>query len=388
MIRQAVILCGGKGTRLGDLTKETPKPLLKVGDRPFIEHLMQEITRYGISEIVLLTGHLGDQFEVYHNTSINRARIRVHKEAEPLGTWGSVNQARELLDPWFLLLNGDSWLDYNLTKICKKRPRGIHMVGRFIDKADRYETLDIVNGRVENIIARGEVTQGIINSGIYVVNSALVDTNDTRNISLEQSLLPKLAGSDYLTADVCEDTAYFIDIGIPSDYIAAQTSLVAQRTRPALFVDRDNCLTYDHKGYTHHPDDMEFKPGAVELINCANQNGWYVFVVTNQGGVTKGKYLEHYILDFHRKMQYTLAITNNHVDALEYEIELVSHRRKPGPGMLTDLMREWLIDTKLSFMIGDKTTDAEAGHNAGISGYQIDDTGNLLEQFGEFIVRK
>lgn len=388
MIRQAVILCGGAGTRLGNLTKDTPKPMLPVGGRPFIEHLMQEVTRYGISEIILLTGYLGEQFDQYDGTTINHACVRVCRETEPLGTWGGVVAAKDLLEPWFLLMNGDSWLDYNLTHMLTQHPSGIHMLGRFVKNADRYETLNINRNQVNQIIPRGEAEHGFINSGIYAVNRIQVEHSSLGPSSLEKDVLPGLACTGRLTVDTCQSSTYFIDIGVPADYDAAQYTMVEQRTKPALFVDRDNCLTYDHLGYTHHPRDMQFKPGAAELIKHANQNGWYVFVVTNQGGVTKGQYAEHYVLDFHRKMQYNLANNHSYIDALEYEIALDSNRRKPGPGMIKDLMSEWMIDVGPSFMIGDKVSDAEAGINAGIAGYQIDDQADLLEQFGEYIVRK
>jgi len=386
MIKQAVILCGGKGTRLGDLTEYVPKPMLNVGDCPFFEHLMQEVSRYGFEEIVLLTGHLGEAFRPWHGGTFNNVRLKVVQEPEPLGTWGGVAHAQEHLDDYFVLTNGDSWLDIPMTHLRKLKPKGIHMVGRYVKDADRYETLNINKTHVKQIWPRGTQESGFINSGIYVVNKDIIQTFGQGNISMEEMVLPTLADTSSLTVETVQSNTFFIDIGVPEDYERAQTELIEQRTRPALFVDRDNCLTYDREGYTHHPDDMEFKPGAIDLIRKANRLGWYVFVVTNQGGVTKGKYEEHYILEFHRKMQYTLAETDNHLDALDYEIELDSFRRKPNPGMLLELMSDWPVNREMSFMIGDKENDKLAGIAAGIAGYRIDDQGDLFEQFGEYIV--
>lgn len=389
MIRQAVILCGGKGTRLGELTKDTPKPLLDVGDWSFIEHLMQEVSRYGFEEIVLLAGHMGTDFWVYQGATFNHAKIKVIIEDRPRGTWGGVVDAKEHLDDYFVLMNGDSWLDIDMTRLRSMKPNGIHMIGRYVADAERYETLDINKTNVKRIIPRGEAKNGFINSGVYVVEKTCVDIIHSEHpISLENMLLPTLADTGALTVETVSSNTYFIDIGIPEDYERAQTEVPEHRTRPALFVDRDNCLTYDRDGYTHHPDDMEFKPGAIELIKLANIAGWYVFVVTNQGGVTKGKYEEHYILDFHRKMQYTLNRYNAHLDGLDYEIELDSWRRKPNPGMIEEFMSDWFIDKEMSFMIGDKLSDKQAGEAAGIRGFQIDDQGDIYDQFGDYIVRK
>jgi D,D-heptose 1,7-bisphosphate phosphatase len=382
-LKQAVILCGGAGTRLGSLTADTPKPLLPVGDRPFLEHLMQEVTRYGFQEILLLTGHLGEQFDHYQGATINHAKITVMREDIPLGTWGGVIAARDLLDDVFLLMNGDSWLDYDLTHLHNIKPDGIHMIGRYVKQADRYETLNINKEYVKEIIPRGEAKGGFINSGIYVVNKDVIGKNEADKVGLEHDILPILADAGRLTVETCQNTTFFIDIGVPEDYANAQISIMQQRQRPALFIDRDNTLTVDH-GYTHHPDDMVFKDGAIDLIHYANHLGYYVFVVTNQGGVTKGEYDEHYVLDFHRKMQYTLVNHNAHLDALTYEIGLDSPRRKPQPGMITDLMKDWPVDIGRSIMIGDKVTDVEAGQNAGIVSH-LYISGNIFELFKDYL---
>ena len=125
-IRQCAVLVGGLGTRLGALTATTPKPLLKVGDRPFLAWLLREVVRFGVEEFVLLAGHGAEAIERDLNslaTSLPRpARIVVSREPSRSGTGGAVFHARNLLDERFLLCNGDSLFATNLARLfCLRR---------------------------------------------------------------------------------------------------------------------------------------------------------------------------------------------------------------------------------------------------------------------------
>jgi NDP-sugar pyrophosphorylase family protein len=115
-IRQAVILAGGKGTRLGAITQNIPKPMLGIaGDRPFLDYLIEMIERHGYRDIVLLAGHLGEALEAaYDGRRIGEATIRVVREKVALGTAGALTIAQDALDPRFLLMNGDAFFDINL----------------------------------------------------------------------------------------------------------------------------------------------------------------------------------------------------------------------------------------------------------------------------------
>ena len=109
-IRQAAILVGGLGTRLAPLTAATPKPLLPCGDRPFLAWILRELCRFGVEEILLLTGHLADTIEAalpaIQATLPRPLRILCTREQHQAGTGGALAQAAHLLDDRFLLCNG------------------------------------------------------------------------------------------------------------------------------------------------------------------------------------------------------------------------------------------------------------------------------------------
>lgn len=146
--------------------------------------------------------------------------------------------------------------------------------------------------------------------------------------------------------------------------------------RPAILIDRDGTLIRDD-GFTHQPEDLEWMPGALEAINYANHCGWPVIVVTNQSGIARGLYDEATMHRFHSVMQNALAIEGSRIDAFYYcpyhpagiipELAIAGHPdRKPGAGMLRRATIEWSLDKARSIMIGDRSSDIEAGQAAGM----------------------
>lgn len=112
---QAVILAGGLGTRLGDITKSVPKPMVLVAGRPYLEHQLVELRRQGVKDILLLTGYLGEQIEAHFRDGANFGlSVQYSREETPKGTGGGLRDAANLLADEFLLIYGDSYqpIDY------------------------------------------------------------------------------------------------------------------------------------------------------------------------------------------------------------------------------------------------------------------------------------
>ena len=126
MIQQAAILCGGRGTRLGAIAADTPKPLLPVGDGPFLDVLVFELARRGISKILLLAGFHALKIIDYAASTPLKARfgleIVVSVERQPAGTGGALWHVRDQLEDRFFLLDGDTWFDINLLALAGQMP--------------------------------------------------------------------------------------------------------------------------------------------------------------------------------------------------------------------------------------------------------------------------
>jgi len=231
-IRQAVILAGGRGGRLGALVQATPKPLLDVGGWPFIAWLIRGLCQAGVEEVLLLTGYLGDAIEAaLPHISANLPRpiaLRCLREPAPAGTGGAVRLAAAELDEKFLLLNGDSWLDFNLTQLLTDAARGPKSaVGRIVlqqlPDTGRFGVVECEGDRVTAFRDRPATPRpGLINAGIYFFSRAVL--NDIPPAAaLERDVLPVLAARGVLHCTIAE--GYFIDIGVPEDLARARREM-------------------------------------------------------------------------------------------------------------------------------------------------------------------
>jgi D-glycero-D-manno-heptose 1,7-bisphosphate phosphatase len=389
-VRQCAILAGGLGTRLGAIAADTPKPVLPVGDRPFLAWLMQEVSRFGVEEILLLTGHLSDRVEASVRAIAAELprplRIEFAQEPTRAGTGGALFHARDRLDERFLLCNGDSLFDCNLAELlaaaANDPPEVIgRMVLRRLTDASRYGVVELDGDRVTAFRERpppgaaGTMVAGTINAGIYLFDRRILGTV-TANCSLERDVMPRLARRGVLRGTVAD--GYFIDIGIPDDFARAQEELPNVLRRPALFLDRDGVINVDH-GWVGTRERFEWMPGARAAIALATARGWHVFVVTNQSGVARGHYDEAAVQSLHAWMEDEVRGAGGTIDDLRYcpfhpEAPLAEYRRasdwrKPAPGMLLDLMRAWRLDAARCVLVGDKPIDMEAAAAAGIAGH-------------------
>lgn len=386
MLTQAVFLVGGLGTRLKHLTQSTPKPMIEVAGRPFLDILVEEAARQGFTDILLLGGYLGEQMTArYDGKTVRGATVRVLVEPAPMGTGGAVKFALPHLAPQFLLANGDTFFDINLRALAAQVPdRGGVMALRSGVEGARYGRVGFDDGFVCSFHAPGERDGGPINGGIYALDREIMARIGDGPVSLEGAVFPELAREGLLQGQAFSD--YFIDIGIPEDLERARAELPARLTRPALFLDRDGVLNID-KGYLHRQEDFVWIDGARDTVRLANDKGWFVFVVTNQAGVARGYYEERDIGVLHAFMQEELAASGAHIDAFEYcphhpegtrpGYDKACDRRKPGPGMIRDLLKAWPVDAARSFLVGDMPHDVAAAEAAGIRGH-IFPGGDLL----------
>ncbi len=386
------MLVGGLATRLGALAVATPKPLLPVGDRPFLAWPLRELSRFGIEEALLLAGERGDVLRAavpeLERHLPRKLRLTVLDESPPAGTGGALVRVRDRLDARFLLCNGDSWLDANLAELIAAvdPPEVLARLWLRQDDAGRYGAVTLDGERITDFAERPPpgARPGPVNAGVAVLARAALDGLPPSG-SLERDLWPELARAGALRGTLA--AGWFVDIGVPVDLARARAELPGRLLgRPALLLDRDGVLNVDH-GYVGSRERFAWLPGAIASVRLATSRGWHVFVATNQSGVARGLYDLHAVETLHGWMADTLRAAGGTIDDWRLcpfhpegsvaAFRLASDWRKPAPGMLLDLMRRWELDPMRCVLVGDQPSDLAAAAAAGIAGCRFDG-GDLL----------
>ena len=231
MLKQAVILAGGKGTRLKRLTTNIPKPMLEIDGHPFITYLIHNLQQHGIKKILISTGYKSDCIEsFFSNQMLEGMEINCLAETKPLGTGGALKFVSPYLDSEFLVLNGDTLFDINFIKLhdlLSESSDGIVSIAlRHTYDESRYG--QVVRDR-EYIVSFSEKeskklsTSAIINGGIYFMSSKVLNYIPEGYSSLENDIFPVLASKRILLGKIF--SGYFIDIGVPNEFKRVQVEL-------------------------------------------------------------------------------------------------------------------------------------------------------------------
>ena len=203
---QAVILAGGMGTRLKEVVSDVPKPMAPVNGAPFLEYLVRQLVRWNVRDIVMSVGYKWESIRDYFGDgSAWGVTIRYSVENEPLGTGGAIFQAAHMVSSdSFIVMNGDSYFDADIASLVnfhRARHAEATIALAHVEQVDRYGKVDL-NEQCEVIRFREKEVggQGIINSGIYVLNTSLINNFTLPYTSFEKDVLPHLIGQSFYGA--------------------------------------------------------------------------------------------------------------------------------------------------------------------------------------------
>lgn len=220
---KAIILAGGQGQRLRSVVNEVPKPMAKVAGRPFLEYLIRQLVNARIREIIISIGYKGYAIKRYFgNGSDWGAKIRYSPEASPLGTAGALKRAARLIkENRFFVMNGDSFFDLSFGKMIsfhKRKKANATICLNKVQDTKRYGKVEI-NNTGEIISFKEKVSQGsgLINTGIYLIERAVLQNIPKGRVSLENDILPQYVHHGLYGI---VERGFFIDIGLPKDYLA------------------------------------------------------------------------------------------------------------------------------------------------------------------------
>lgn len=374
-VKQAVILAGGRGERLRPLTDKVPKPMVSVNNKPFLEYLIGMAKEKGIDEVVLLTGYLHEKIKEYFgNGSKFGMNIKYSIGDASWETGTRIRNAKNLLQENFLLMYGDNYW-----------PMDLEGMTRMYNKMNLEAMVTVYNnkdcmgeyGRENNMEisddsyvldydkkTRKNPRLNAVDIGFYILNKKIAESMPQNNFPFEQEILPKLIRNRQLCAFRTDHRYYFITN--PSTLKITEGFL---RQKKTIFLDRDGVINKNpaQHDYIKSWEEFEFLPDAVEAIRLLNKNNYQIYVITNQGGISRGCMSEQNVREIHENMTEELKKHDARIDGIYY----CPHKegddcecRKPKPGMLFKAASEHNFDLTKSILIGDTERDIDAGRAA------------------------
>jgi D-glycero-alpha-D-manno-heptose 1-phosphate guanylyltransferase len=382
METDAVILAGGLGTRLRSAVSDLPKCMAPVGGKPFLYYQLLYLSRFSFIKKIILS--LGYKHEVVVNWL-----SRLHEfefeyvcsiEDTPLGTGGAIKKAlTHTAGENILILNGDTLFDIDMNLFVKQHSEHNAWISTALKPMKNFERYGNVEVNSQSIITefkeKNHCSAGQINGGIYLLSDKELINSFPEKFSFETEILQQQVRHSKIYGFI--HNRYFIDIGIPEDYVRANRELIPMNLLnmdmtgyETLFLDRDgtvNCLRQND--YVKSWDEFEFLPGIPDVLAKWNKRFKHIIIVTNQRGAGKGLMTENQLNDIHERMLHEIENHGGRIDKIYYCTATSDDdiNRKPNIGMALQAKRDYPdIDFSRSLMIGDSETDKIFAENLGM----------------------
>lgn len=399
MPRQAVIPCGGRGTRLGEISRALPKPLVEAGDIPVLDHVIDCLARAGVRDFILAAGHLGELIaRRYKSPRLDGLSIRTVIEQTPRGTAGAVRALEHLLDEDFALAYGDVFIDFEARALLEAHVENDALATLLVRASDHPWDSHLVaaeeDGRVREFIHTrepGRRYQNLANAGVQVLSRRALDfIAADRPQDFGADVYPAiLQAGERLHCHRLESWGFVKDMGTPArlaevnSYLEERAAARAARAQPGpirvLLLDRDGVLTPD-LGPGTRASEIRLLPGAGEALARAHRMGLRCIVITNQPGVARGLLTAGELADSHQRLMTLAAGAGGRIEAVldcphhpethhaegVPELRKACRCRKPAPGLIFRAWRELGVNLDTAVMVGDRAVDIQAGHAAGV----------------------
>ena len=394
---QAVILAGGKGTRLRSRLGDLPKPMVDIGGKPLLQWQVELLSAQGCGRILVLLGYKPEAITGYFGDGRKYGvAIDYAIEQSPLGSAGAVLAALDKLEDQFLVLYGDTALNVDINRLLQAHSASGADATLFVHPNDHPHDSDLVEttatGRIKAFHPyphpSGSFYANLVNAALYVMEKrALRPWKELpAPIDFARNLFPMMleAGHDLYAYRSRE---YIKDAGTPERCERIETDLRSGRIAnsslatpaAAVFLDRDGTIN-EEVGRISDPACLRLLPDASAAIRRLNHAGYPVVVVSNQPVIARGDCTEQALREITNKMETLLGESGAYVDAVYYcphhpdkgfegerpELKFACSCRKPQIGLMEAASREMNLDIAASWLIGDSDTDIEAAKNAGM----------------------
>jgi histidinol-phosphate phosphatase family protein len=393
---KAVILAGGRGTRLGALTEKLPKPLIPLAGLATIEHQLMLLKRYGVDEVFILSGYLAGEISCAIGDGVPFGLHVEHViEKEPLGTAGAIAQLDGRLTEDFIVLYGDVMMDMDLRRLMDFHLAKKSVCTPVLHPNDHPQDSDLVETDAGRRIVAvhpkphqpGVWYKNLANTGVYAFSPEIfkfIEHGVKQDFA--KNILPRVSQKGLAYGYVTPE--YIKDMGTPERLAKVEKDFMGgvvagrnlQRKRKAVFLDRDGVINRE-RGLVSRPEDFELLPGAAKAVRDINRLGFLAVVVTNQPVIARNMCTLETLETIHRKMETLLGAEGAYLDAVyfcphhpdkgypeenpDYKTDCAC--RKPKTGMIDSAVKDLNIELKGSYLVGDSQRDIDCAKNAGLT---------------------
>jgi histidinol-phosphate phosphatase family protein len=382
---QAVILAGGRGTRLQPLTDDRPKAMVEFHGKPFLEYMIEMLRKNGFERVLLLLGYLPDVI-IEHFGDGSRFGVSIEYDvltADDLTAY-RVEHAKDRIDDTFLLCYCDNYWPMLMdemweTYLASGKPAQITVYAND-DEYTSHSVIVEADGSV-SVFDRSRTTPGL--AGVEI-SYAILDKHTvltllpTHQELFEVAVYEPLARRGELGAFWTWHRYYSVGghrrLPLTEAFFAG---------RPAVIIDRDGVLNErpPRGEYVVAPEGFRWLPGSLEAIRLLSEANYQILVVSNQAGVARGALTMDDLSTIHDTMQADIEAAGGHIDAIyvcPHHWDEGCRCRKPAPGMLVDAQRDFHLDLTRTHFFGDDERDGEAADAAGSLFELVTDERDLL----------
>lgn len=403
-MKQAVILAGGKGTRLRDRLGDLPKPMIDICGTPLIERQILLAKRYGFTHILILVNYRADKITEFCASRDNWGlSIRCIDDGEPLGTAGATLKVYDDLADEFLLIYGDTMLEVDLDRFHAQHSNAQHAAATlFLHPNDHPHDSDLVDMNDDGDIVAfhpyphdpSQYYPNLVNAALYWIRKSALRPwlGERRMLDFGKDLFPAML-SRGLTLRGYNSPEYIKDCGTPArvDKVSAdlasgkiaRSALTHQQA--AVFLDRDGTLNRE-VDHLHDTSQLELLPGVGAAIRKLNRSEYRCCVVTNQPVIARGECTVQGLRQIHNKLETQLGNDGAFVDRIYYcphhpdkgfpgevpELKISCTCRKPAIGLIEQAVSDLNIACEKSWMIGDTSADMLTARRAGLKSILVE----------------
>jgi len=388
---QAVILAGGRGTRLLPLTETLPKPMIPFHGKPFLEYLVDLLREQGFERVLLLLGYRANVVQEYFGDGSGFGLDLQYSVTAPDDlTVHRMRTAAPHLDPSFLLLYCDNYWPLQMDRLWERYVRAdVPALVTVYSNRDRYtrDSVTVDDAGYVRLFDRTRTAAGLggVEIGFALLERSVLDLMPTEDALFEEAVYPQLAATGQLAAHMTDHRYYSVGsierLPLTEEFF---------RRRKTVILDRDGVLNRrpPRAHYVTEWSDFEWLPDSRDALRVLADAGYRVLVVTNQAGVARGAMSEVALLEIHERMKAEAAEAGGRIDAVYYcphDWDEGCSCRKPAPGMLLQAQRDFALDLTRTTFIGDDERDAEAAEAAGSPWMLVSEQLTLLDAVSRLV---